>query len=305
MGDRPVHGPLLIETRPAGPGDAEAVLEVILARDLADVGEPDFTLDDLRDEWADPEVDLARDSLVVEADTGLAAYALCTQHAQDVYVHPGHCGRGIGAALLPLVEARALERGLPRRQYIADRNSAAARLLSASGYVVTHRYWRMVCDLARDPEAARFPEGVILRQFRVGVDDREVHALVQAGFSEIEGNIAYDFDPWRVRSIESSSFDPAWWFIAVAEGRIVGVSLSEVWESDAIGWVGQLAVAPEWRGRGLGRALLVTSMRAFRKRGLPRAALSVHGDNLRAARLYESAGMRPAWRHDRYERLDG
>ena len=89
MGDRPVHGSLLIETRPAGPGDAEAVLEVILARDLADVGEPDFTLDDLRDEWADPEVDLARDSLVVEAGTGLAAYALCTPHAQDVYVREG------------------------------------------------------------------------------------------------------------------------------------------------------------------------------------------------------------------------
>ena len=145
-------------------------------------------------------------------------------------------------------EARALERGLPRRQYIADRNAAAAGLLSANGYVVTHRYWRMVCDLDGDPGAARYPEGVILRQFRLGVDDLEVHALVQAAFSEIEGNIAYAFDPWRVRSIESSSFDPAWWFIAAAEGRIVGVSLSEVWESDGIGWVGQLAVAPEWRG---------------------------------------------------------
>ena len=27
-----------------------------------------------------------------------------------------------------------------------------------------------------------------------------------------------------------------------------------------------------------------------------------YGDNLRAARLYESAGMRPAWRHDRFEK---
>jgi RimJ/RimL family protein N-acetyltransferase len=44
-------------------------------------------------------------------------------------------------------------------------------------------------------------------------------------------------------------------------------------------------------------------MGAFRERDLPRAALSVHGDNLRAARLYESAGMRPAWRHDRFERI--
>jgi RimJ/RimL family protein N-acetyltransferase len=43
-------------------------------------------------------------------------------------------------------------------------------------------------------------------------------------------------------------------------------------------------------------------MRAFRERNLPRAALSVHGDNLLAARLYESAGMRPAWRHDRFEK---
>jgi mycothiol synthase len=302
VGDRPVHGSLLIETRPAGPGDAEAVLEVILARDLADVGEPDFTLDDLRDEWADPEVDLTRDSLVVDAGAGLAAYALCTPHAQDVYVRPDHCGRGIGTALLPLVEARALARGLPRRQHVADRNAEAADLLAGNGYVVTHRYWRMVCGLDRDLEAARYPEGAVLRPFRLGVDDREVHTLVEAAFSEIEGNIAYQFDPWRVRSIESSSFDPAWWFIAVAGDRIVGVSLSEVWESDGIGWVGQLAVAPDWRGRGLGRALLLTSMRAFRERGLPRAALSVHGDNLLATRLYESAGMRPAWRHDRFEK---
>ena len=154
------------------------MLEVILARDLADVGEPDFTLDDVRDEWADPQVDLARDSLVVESGSGLAAYALCTPHAQDVYVHPEHCGLGLGSALLPLVEARALERGLPSRQYIADRNAAAAALLSANGYVVTHRYWRMVCDLDRDPEAACFPQGVTLGPFRLGVDDREVHALV-------------------------------------------------------------------------------------------------------------------------------
>jgi mycothiol synthase len=254
VGDRPVHGSLLIETRPAQPGDAEAVLEVILARDLADVGQPDFTLDDLRDEWADPEVDLARDSLVVESSTGLAAYALCTPHAQDVYVHPEHCGLGIGAALLPLVEARALERGLPRRQYIADRNAAAAGLLSANGYAVTHRYWRMVCNLDRDPELAPYPDGVILRPFRLDADDREVHALVQAAFSEIEGNIAYEFDQWRVRSIESSSFDPAWWFIAEAEGRIVGVALSEVWESDNIGWVGSWpwrrdGAAAGWDGR--------------------------------------------------------
>ncbi len=100
----------MTETRPATEADAEAVLAVITACDIADVGEPDFTLDDVRDEWRDPEVDLAADSFLVEAPGGgLAAYALCTSNAQDVYVHPEHLGRGIGSALLPVVERRAGE----------------------------------------------------------------------------------------------------------------------------------------------------------------------------------------------------
>ena len=48
--------------------------------------------------------------------------------------------------------------------------------------------------------------------------------------------------------------------------------------------------------------LLLHVLADFRRRGLPRAALSVHGGNDRASRLYESVGMRPAWRHDRYDR---
>lgn len=160
----------------------------------------------------------------------------------------------------------------------------------------------MVCDLDRPPQQARLPDGVSLRPFRAGVDDREVHALVQSAFSEIEGNIHHDFDQWRVRSIESSSFDARWWLIATTADSVVGVSLSQLWESEGTGWVGQLAVAPAWRGRGLGRALLLTSLGAFHDNGVPRAALGVHGDNERAIRLYESAGMRTAWRHDQFER---
>jgi mycothiol synthase len=289
--------------RPAGAADAEAVLEVIVACDVADVGQPDFTLDDVRDQWADPEVDLARDTWVVDdPEIGLAAYAVCTADSQEVYVHPGRLGRGLGAALLEAVEARAGQRGDPLRQFVGDRNTVAADLLARHGYAVTHRHWRMMCDLDRAPEPAQLPEGVSLRPFRLGVDDREVHALVQAAFSEIEGNINHDFEQWRVRSIESSSFDPRWWFIAAAGDEVVGVSLSQLWEPDGIGWVGQLAVAPDWRGRGLGRALLLTSLSAFHDQRVPRAALGVHGRNDRAIRLYESVGMRPAWRHDEYQR---
>jgi hypothetical protein len=38
--------------------DAPAVLAVMTARDRVDLGRPDYTLDDLRDEWSASEVDL-------------------------------------------------------------------------------------------------------------------------------------------------------------------------------------------------------------------------------------------------------
>jgi hypothetical protein len=54
--------------RPPGPEDAPAVAEVMVARDLADLGRPDYTLEDLRDEWAGSDVDLEEDGVVAETD---------------------------------------------------------------------------------------------------------------------------------------------------------------------------------------------------------------------------------------------
>jgi ribosomal protein S18 acetylase RimI-like enzyme len=82
------------------------VLEVIIARDVTDLGEPDFTLDDLADEWADEAFALELDSRVAESGDGeLLAYAAMRDRAQLVAVHPGAEGRGIGAALLRWAEA--------------------------------------------------------------------------------------------------------------------------------------------------------------------------------------------------------
>jgi ribosomal protein S18 acetylase RimI-like enzyme len=64
----------------------------------------------------------------------------------------------------------------------------------------------------------------------------------------------------------------------------------------------ELYVVPERRGRGLGRALLLASLGAFRARGLARAELGVHARNRTGVALYESVGMRPVFVVDRYER---
>lgn len=57
------------------------------------------------------------------------------------------------------------------------------------------------------------------------------------------------------------------------------------------GYIYDLFVAPTWRGKGLGRALLSEAERRCRERGLKELGLTVSVTNKAARRLYESAGF--------------
>jgi ribosomal-protein-alanine N-acetyltransferase len=55
--------------------------------------------------------------------------------------------------------------------------------------------------------------------------------------------------------------------------------------------INNLAVLPEWRGRGYGRALLAAAVEDARRHGAVRALLEVRRSNVVAQRLYEQAGF--------------
>jgi ribosomal-protein-alanine N-acetyltransferase len=55
--------------------------------------------------------------------------------------------------------------------------------------------------------------------------------------------------------------------------------------------INNLAVLPEWRGRGFGRALLAAAIDDARTHGAVRALLEVRRSNVIAQRLYEQAGF--------------
>lgn len=57
-------------------------------------------------------------------------------------------------------------------------------------------------------------------------------------------------------------------------------------------YVGHLGVALQWRGQGLGTALVEWFIAQARRRGCPRVALDVAVDNPRAQALYERLGFR-------------
>src|SRR5687768_1063940 len=145
-------------------GDAPAVLDLIVARDIADLGKPDYTLEDVQADWAAPGIDLARDAWLAEDGDGPLGYALLDDRgAALVTVPPASEGRGVGTALREAAEARALERGQALvRQYVAASNEAARTHLLNAGYWPAFNYFRMRMDLAAAPDP---PADVPVRQF--------------------------------------------------------------------------------------------------------------------------------------------
>jgi ribosomal protein S18 acetylase RimI-like enzyme len=286
--------------RPPLEDDATNVLQVILARDVADLGAPDFTLDDLRSDWATPGLNLEDDVRVADAGGAISGYAILLGDDAVVIVHPEAECEGTGTVLRRWVEARASERGTTvLRQFAYGANDRARRLLRDAGYAPAQQYFRLRAALAEVPAPLEVP----LREFEPG-DEAEVHRLIEDAFTEIEGHTPMTLDEWRAKGTARAGHDPRLWLVAEDEHGLTGAALGQRWENDT-GYVAELGVAARARGRGLGRALLLGLFAAFRRAGLTHAELSVHGRNRGALALYESVGMRSTWEAERWEKALG
>ncbi|MFI7425617.1 GNAT family N-acetyltransferase [Micromonospora sp. NPDC049836] len=80
--------------------------------------------------------------------------------------------------------------------------------------------------------------------------------------------------------------------VAERDGTLVGFSYLGPDDADdpATGLLNAIHLAPEERGRGTGRALMIDALDAMRGRGWSRAVLWVLRDNTAARRFYERGG---------------
>src|SRR6185295_13920796 len=101
-----------MELRAPRDTDAAAVLDLIVARDVADLGRPDYTLEDVEADWAAPGIELGLDAWLAEEDGAALGYALLDDRgAALITVPPATEGRGVGTALREAAETRARDRG--------------------------------------------------------------------------------------------------------------------------------------------------------------------------------------------------
>jgi mycothiol synthase len=286
--------------------------------DVHDWGEPDTTDAQLGFEWELPDLELSRDAwLVHEEHGGLVGYVWILgrdEHRRlDGWgaVHPDHRGRGLGLYLMELrrhldeVHARLAPEGVRVASYVGTigPDRGAHELAERFGYREVRRFWQMVIDLPEGapPGAATWPEGISVRTFERGRDDRAVHAAVQESFAEHWGHVYAPFEDWAKR-LEAEWFDPSLWYLADSREHVAGVLIGAVLDGE--GWVMTLGVRADWRGRGIGEALLRTSFAEFRRRGLHVVKLDVDaGNETGATRLYERVGMRVNRQYDDFERI--
>jgi mycothiol synthase len=274
--------------RPATEADAPRAAELVIAVDVAEVGEPDYSLEDLHDEWREPGFDLARDAAVVEDGNGtVIGYAHFRSGDLLAVVDPDRLGEGAGSALLDWAEQRARERGEDKlRQAIGHRGRAARALLEARGFSVARSFYRLERDLRDEGEPGFHPYG-----------GEALFALYDAAFSRTADYVPRSEAAWTQRHLHAHDFDPQ--TSRIEPGK--GFALVRRW-ADGAAYVELLAVHPDHAGQGLGGALLTAVFAAAARNGYRRAVLNVASDNPSALRLYERVGMVQRWRVDDYHK---
>ncbi len=276
--------------RAASPADAQAIHRLLVARDVADIGRADCTLDDVRADLAGTHAD----TWVVEDGGEIVGHAVLDDRGAMVSVHPGREGRGAGTLLRAAAETRAGERGLKVQQGVVASNAAARAHLRAAGYERESEHLRL-----RGPVAGGAAVDARVTPFDLAADGAAAHALLQAGMVELGAAVARPDDAWRVHVARAS--EPAFRLGVRDAGGLAGAVVGERWD-DGVGYVAELAVDPRARSRGLGRALVVALLAAFADAGLTTAELSVRAGNTAALGLYASLGLVEAFRQERWVR---
>jgi mycothiol synthase len=289
------------------PADAPAVLAVSEARDIADLGEAENTLEELRDEWRSSDLDLERDALLVEdADGRIVAYAVVRRRGARAFVAPDREGQGIGSRLLEWTEGRERDGGRElHRQWVAAGNATARALLTGAGYHRARSYSQMVRSLDGVAAAPDPPAGFRLRPIDPAQDAVALHALDAASFAPTPDYMPESLTEFTEEHFGAHDFDAALSRVAIEGEEIVGFLIAGRRPEERVGFVHILAVAPERQDRGLGTAMLQSAFAAFAEAGLREVRLGVASYNPRALHVYERLGMTERFRFDVYERPVG
>lgn len=138
------------------------------------------------------------------------------------------------------------------------------------------------------PDKPRW-NGFAVGAFRPGVDEEQWLEVNNAAFADHPENGNQTLDDLQ-RRMSLDWFDPEGLRMAWDGARLAGFCWTKV-HADEEGEIYIICTAPDFQGRGLGRALVQEGMRHLSERGCNRVFLYTEGDNEVAVSLYRSIGF--------------
>jgi mycothiol synthase len=219
--------------------------------------------------------------------------------AGELVVHPEHRRAGLGSRIVQELLDRAGRSEVAAgrlRLWAHGEHPGAVALATTLGFTQARVLWQMRRSLLAPLAEPHLPEGVHLRPFVVGADEREFLRVNNAAFDWHPEQGGWDLDQVKLREAEPW-FDPNGFLLAVdADDRLLGFHWTKVHgdgghSHEPIGEVYVLGVDPSARGMHLGAALTLAGLRHLRDRGLRQVMLYVEADNDAAVRVYHDLGF--------------
>ena len=212
-------------------------------------------------------------------------------------VDPAYRKKGIMKALYQPAMEECKRRKVKSILLISERISPEGQsFVRKAGGNYTFSEYRMMADLLDIPEF-KFPKGEFsLRPMKVEKD--EVNKVLEVD------SICFDME---LETMESKRYFEEENKTFIAEENLsdgagvkmvgkIGMSI----EGDC-GYIGGVAIKPEFRGKGYGRGMLIFIMNKLKEAGLPKVMLEVEATNDNALGLYKSVGFKEITVYDYFK----
>jgi ribosomal protein S18 acetylase RimI-like enzyme len=289
------------------PGDVAAAQQLMIAYDLAILGERDAGDDEARALLTNPLTLRDESCLLVVGDEPVGFVWLENDVTArdvfvDVWVPPGphrsaalELGVGHGLAVGHRIGSTSGTGWDVRAgNWLQDEDFAEA--LALHGFEQVRRFYRMRID-ATSPvipaTAPALPDGVEIVVPRDEDGYRATCLVDNESFLDHWHFTPREYDEWWILMTAEPGYDPEAWWLVLVDGEPAAICLNDESRADlGDGYVGVLGVRRQFRGRGLATLLLQHAFVRDRDRGRRGTQLMVDAENWSGAvRLYERVGM--------------
>jgi mycothiol synthase len=258
--------------------------------------------DRLAHQMSSPNYSPEKDLFVVEKGKKIIGYTdvlpelILKKVNIDCWIYPKHRRKGLATGLINKAINRARELGVKAVQAnIMEDNAAAEEVLLKMGFKFVRRFNLLRLDMEELSQEDLDKATRNCRYLAEGEQDKltDIQNLTFSGHWGYNPNTIEEI----VHQTGYSGFSPEDVALAYSGDRVIGycwTAVSDELETDNknhTGLINMIGTDPHYRGRGVGRKLLLAGLARLKKGGLRVAVLSVDSENRTAGNLYRSVGF--------------